>query len=135
MRRKVLPYNPRLKQVARMLRNNMILAEILLWKQLKNKQLLEYDFHRQKPIDEFVVDFFCPKLLLAIEIDGDSHEGKLTKDSQRQRDIEKFSIQFLRFSDEEVKQNLEGVVDSIAHWIQTRRPSDTKLLDEDKSKN
>lgn len=113
----------------------MILAEILLWKQLKNKQLLEYDFHRQKPIDEFVVDFFCPKLLLAIEIDGDSHEGKLTKDSQRQRDIEKFSIQFLRFSDEEVKQNLEGVVDSIAHWIQTRRPSDTKLLDEDKSKN
>jgi very-short-patch-repair endonuclease len=120
MRRTVLPYNPRLVQIARLLRNNMTVTEILLWNQLKNKQLSGYDFHRQKPIDEFIVDFFCPKLLLAIEIDGDSHEGKLEKDSQRQSDIEKFGVRFLRFSDEEVKHNLEGVVDAIANWIQTQ---------------
>lgn len=118
MHRRFLPYNPRLKQIARMLRNNMTLAEILLWTRLKDKQLLGYDFHRQKPIDEFVMDFFCPKLFLAIEIDGDSHEWKLERDSQRQRDIEKFGVRFLRFSDEEVKTNLEDVVDAIADWIE-----------------
>jgi len=107
-----------------MLRNNMTLSEVLLWNQLKDKQLLGYDFHRQKPIDEFVVDFFCPKLLLAIEIDGDSHEGRLESDSERQRDIEKFGVRFLRFSDEAVKQNLAGVVDAIADWIETHGPSE-----------
>ena len=65
-----------MKQIAQMLRKNMTLSEILLWQQLKGKQLLGYDFHRQKPIDEYVVDFYCPKLKLVIEIDGDSHEGK-----------------------------------------------------------
>jgi very-short-patch-repair endonuclease len=69
-------YNPRLKQVARILRKNMTLGEILLWKELKGKKLLGYDFHRQKPIGEYVVDFYCPALKLVIEIDGDSHDGK-----------------------------------------------------------
>ena len=105
--------------MARMLRNNMTVAEVRLWNELKNKQLCGIDFHRQKPIDEFVVDFYCPKLSLAIEIDGDSHEGKLERDSQRQRDIEKFGVFFLRFSHQEVMQDLEGVVDSIANWIET----------------
>jgi very-short-patch-repair endonuclease len=113
----------------------MTLAEILLWRELKNKQLLGYDFHRQKPIDEFVVDFFCPRLSLAVEIDGDSHEGKLERDSQRQHDIEKFGAQFLRFSDEEVKQNLEGVVDAIAAWIDAQGPIHTKQPDEGQSEN
>lgn len=118
MKQKFLPYNPRLKQIARMLRNNMTLAEILLWNQLKQKQLLGYDFHRQKPIDEYVVDFFCPRLLLAIEIDGDSHEGKLEKDNQRQYDIEKFGVHFLRFPDEEVRRNMDGVLEVIRLWVE-----------------
>jgi very-short-patch-repair endonuclease len=54
----------------------MTLSEILLWQQIKGKQLFGYDFHRQKPIDEYVVDFYCPRLKLVLEIDGDSHEGK-----------------------------------------------------------
>jgi very-short-patch-repair endonuclease len=128
-----MPYNPRLNQIARMLRNNMTLAEILLWNKLKNKQLCGLDFHRQKPIDEFVVDFYCPRLLLAVEIDGDSHEGKLEKDCQRQRDIEKFGVRFLRFSDEEVKQNLEGVIDTLANWVETRGSSKPERLDGNKS--
>ena len=65
---KFLPYDPRLKTVARMLRNNMTPAEILLWNQLKQKRLLGYDFHRQKPIDEYVVDFFCPRLSLLLKL-------------------------------------------------------------------
>ena len=124
---KLLPYDPRLKTVARMLRNNMTLAEILLWNQLKQKRLLGYDFHRQKPIDEYVVDFFCPRLSLAIEIDGDSHEGKLEKDSQRQYDIEKFGIHFLRFPDEEVKQNLDGVLETIRLWVEAHGSSESQV--------
>ena len=135
VQRRFLPYNPRLKQIARMLRNNMTLAEILLWNKLKNKQLCGFDFHRQKPIDEFVVDFFCPKLLLAIEIDGSSHEGKLERDSQRQREIEKFGVRFLRFSDEEVRRDLESVVDAIARWVDTQGRSRVESADEERSKN
>lgn len=118
-KRSHLPYNPRLKAIARMLRNNMTRSEILLWNQLKGKQVLGYDFHRQKPIDEFVVDFFSPRLRLAIEIDGLSHDGKLEKDSKRQTEIEKFGIRFLRFTDEEVVHNLDGVVDAIRLWIES----------------
>lgn len=118
-----------------MLRNNMTLAEILLWKKLKNKQLCGLDFHRQKPIDEFVVDFFCPKLRLAIEIDGDSHEGKLERDSKRQQNIEQFGVRFLRFSDEEVKQNLEAVIDSISNWIESEGSSQIGQPIRDKSWN
>jgi len=127
MRQKFLPYNPRLKQIARMLRNNMTLAEILLWGQLKQKGLLGYDFHRQKPIDEYIVDFFCPRLSLAIEIDGDSHEGKLEKDSQRQYDIEKLGVRFLRFPDEEVKQNLNGVLEAIRLWAEAHCSSESQM--------
>jgi len=123
MTHKFLPYDPRLKGIARMLRNNMTLAEILLWNHLKQNKLLGYDFHRQKPIAEFVVDFYCPKLSLTIEIDGDSHEGKLEKDSKRQHDIEEFGIRFLRFSDEEVKHNLDGVLEAIRMSIESDGPS------------
>jgi very-short-patch-repair endonuclease len=135
MHLQVLPYNPRLKQIARMLRNNMTAAETLLWSRLKNKQLFRYDFHRQKPIDEFVVDFFCPKLLLAIEIDGDSHDGKLEKDDHRQREIEKFRVRFLRFPDEEVKKNLDGVLDAIVDWVEHQGMPQTEQEDKKRSKN
>jgi len=58
MRRKIIWYNPQLKKKARELRNNITTSEIKLWMFLKNKQMLSYDFHRQKPLDEYVVDFF-----------------------------------------------------------------------------
>ena len=73
MHHKFVKYNPRVTKVARMLRKNSTVAEILLWKELKGEQMLGYDFHLQKPVDKYVVDFFCPELSLAIEIDGESH--------------------------------------------------------------
>lgn len=84
-RRKILRYNPALKEKARELRNNSTRTEILLWTFLKGKQLRGYDFHRQKPIDEYIVDFFCNELMLAVEIDGVSHIGKELYDAKRQR--------------------------------------------------
>ena len=69
----ILPYNPKLKEKARHLRNNSTKAEIRLWLYLKRRQMMGYDFHRQKPIDNFIVDFFCRELMLAIELDGYTH--------------------------------------------------------------
>ncbi|MGI9542140.1 MAG: endonuclease domain-containing protein, partial [Cyclobacteriaceae bacterium] len=71
-RRKIIPYNPKLKAIAKMLRKNMTLSEVLLWNELKQKQMLGHDFDRQRPINIFVVDFYCKDLRLAIEVDGDS---------------------------------------------------------------
>lgn len=117
MRGRFLPYDPWLKEIARKLRNTMTVAEIMLWQRLKGKQIRGYDFHRQKPIDHYVVDFFCPRLKLVLEIDGISHEGKLEQDEKRQNDLEEYGLTFLRFDDLEVKRNLEGVVAAIEEWI------------------
>mgnify|MGYP001605247132 CR=1 FL=1 len=106
-------YDPNLKQIARMLRKNSTRAEILLWNELKGKQILGYDFHRQKPLGNHVLDFFSPRLMLAIEIDGSSHENRNKEDETRQRELEKKGVRFLRFPDDEVKQNTEGVVEEI----------------------
>lgn len=75
---------------------------MLLWYHLKGKQIKGYDFHRQKPILNYIVDFYCSELLLAIEIDGESHYGNEEADKIRQNEIEKLGINFLRFDDSEV---------------------------------
>jgi very-short-patch-repair endonuclease len=67
-------YNPKLKQLARQLRNNSTKAEIVLWQHLKGNKMMGHDFHRQKPIDNFIADFYCNSLKLIIEVDGYSHD-------------------------------------------------------------
>ena len=116
-RKTILPYNPILKNLARELRKNGTLSEVLLWRHIKSKQLLEYDFDRQKPIGNFIVDFFCNELMLAIEIDGESHNYKIWQDRERQKMLEGAGVRFLRFTDEDVKQNIEGVVGVIERWV------------------
>lgn len=119
MRRKILPYNPALKEKARQLRNNSTTSEIKLWKFLKGRQMYGYDFHRQKPLGEYIVDFFCNELMLAIEIDGLSHEGQEEYDKQRQEKLESMGIKFLRFDDDDVFYNIEKVLDEIERWIKS----------------
>ncbi|MBN2730825.1 MAG: endonuclease domain-containing protein [Balneolaceae bacterium] len=111
-------YNPKLKPLARQLRNNSTLAEVLLWNELKNRKMLGYQFMRQKPIGEFIVDFYCAKLKLVIEIDGESHRFKLTEDVERQQWLEELGIKVLRFDDLEVKQNIKDVLYSIDSCIE-----------------
>jgi very-short-patch-repair endonuclease len=111
--RNIPPYNPVLKEKARELRNNSTRTEILLWTFLKGRQLREYDFHRQKPIDEFIVDFYCADLMLAIEIDGVSHIGAEEYDKERQNRLEKLGVRFLRFKDDDVFYNCDWVVKEI----------------------
>ena len=75
-------YNPELKQRARDLRKQGVLSEVLLWNQLKGRKLRGYQFMRQKPIGAYIVDFYCSKLRLVIEIDGESHSGKFDYDEK-----------------------------------------------------
>ena len=116
--RKIIPYNPKLKQLAKNLRNNSTLSEVLLWQYLKGKKMKGYDFHRQKPLGNYIVDFFCHDLMLVIEIDGISHDEKIYKDVKRQKELENLGIKFLRFNDVDVKKNMEGVVVAIKEWIE-----------------
>jgi very-short-patch-repair endonuclease len=114
----MLHYNPRLKHLARALRKQSTLSEVLLWRHLKGRQRRGMDFHRQKPIDEFIIDFFAPGPMLAVEIDGDTHRFKGTEDVERQRKLEILGIRFLRFGDHRVKTNINGVVRTIDDWIE-----------------
>ena len=117
MRRKIIPYNPHLKEFARKLRNNSTQTEIFLWNHLKKKQMRGYDFDRQCPIDNYIVDFYCKDLQLAIEIDGESHIGNEKHDHERQKKLESLGVRFLRFDDMVVRYDLDGVVKAIERWI------------------
>jgi very-short-patch-repair endonuclease len=109
MKNKIIPYNPKLREYAKELRKNSTLSEVLLWKEIKGKRL-GAEFHRQVPIDEYIVDFYCHELKLAIEIDGCSHDAKYKYDIHRQKKLEKFGITFIRFDDLEVKKDITNVL-------------------------
>ena len=110
-------YNNNLKQRSRDLRNNSTLSEVLLWNQLKLRLLRGYQFSRQKPIGQFIVDFYSSKLKLVVEIDGESHAGKETHDLERRQYLESLGLNVLQFSDRDVKTNLAGVYDVLNDYI------------------
>ena len=122
MKNRIIPYNPILKERARKLRKNMTPGEIILWKHLKGKQMYGYDFDRQRPIDQFIVDFYCKKLMLAIEIDGSSHDSESAqeRDRERQERLESLGVRFLRFREEDVCSDVEGVLRVIEDWIMSQ---------------
>ncbi|MES2734285.1 MAG: endonuclease domain-containing protein [Bacteroidota bacterium] len=114
----ILPYRPYLKKLARELRKNSTLSEVLLWNELKGKKMLNCEFHRQVPIDNYIVDFYCREWFLAIEIDGESHQYKVEEDKIRQERLETLGIHFLHFSDKDPKQNMTYVLKVIQDWIE-----------------
>ena len=115
---RIIPYKPELKGLARALRRNSTLSEVLVWRAIKGKAL-GVEFHRQVPLLEYIVDFYCHELKLAIEIDGNSHDHPETfaNDRVRQEKLEVWGVRFVRFSDEHVKQCLEGVVMDIGDAV------------------
>jgi very-short-patch-repair endonuclease len=109
-------YNrPRQKRLRKHLRNIVSDAERLLWSALKGSRLLGYKFRRQQGIGRYVVDFYCPAKKLAIEIDGATHWTKeeQERDRDRQMYIEALDIRVLRFTNDEVYTNKDGVLDAI----------------------
>ncbi len=106
----------------------MTLGEILLWNKIKQNQMMNYDFDRQRPIDEFIVDFYCKDLMLAIEIDGYSHfnEDAYYKDLIRQKRLEQLGVTVLRFFDADVKKDMNNVLRAIQITIEEMEEIATK---------
>jgi very-short-patch-repair endonuclease len=119
VKNKIIPYRGELKTRARDLRKKSTLSEILLWNQLKRRQLGR-QFHRQVPLLDYIVDFYCHELKLAIEVDGSSqdHEQAVQYDSQRQKRLELRGVHFLRVDDLDVKQHINEVMNEIAMKIE-----------------
>ena len=118
-KRKIIPYKPVLKEFARQLRNDSTKTEIFLWLKLKGKQMYGYDFHRQKPIDNYILDFFCHELMMGIEVDGYSHKflEVYNKDTIKEKRMRELGITVLRFSDEQVLRDMENVIRAIEFFI------------------
>jgi len=112
----------------RYLRKNQTDAEKKLWSVLRNSQLANVKFRRQHPIGKYIVDFYCPQYKLAIEVDGGQHyedKGK-SYDEIRTKELARYGINVLRFSDLDVLNNIEGVCEEILKACPSPLPSPHK---------
>ncbi len=117
----MLPYNKNLKQNSRELRKTMTDAELYLWSKVRMKQLKDCQFYRQKVIGDYIVDFFCPKLKLVIEVDGGQHYSDDMVNADRERDeyMRSLGLNVLRFTNTDVLKNIDGVVERIMERMGT----------------
>ena len=117
-----LPYNPKLKQFGRDLRNQGQISEAMLWKHLKNKQT-GYTFNRQRPVLNYIADFLCLELRLVIEIDGASHFSAeaQAKDAERDRQMQAIGLTVIRVKDSEVRKDPERVAKGIMEQLLVRK--------------
>ena len=120
----MLPYNKKLKAHSQKLRSSMTDAEILLWQKLRRKQLSGLQFYRQKPLGNYIVDFYCPSARLVIEIDVGQHytEQGQSQDSKRDAYLNELGLSVLRFSNLDVLGNLDGVITEIVQHLDTNAP-------------
>jgi len=111
-----LIYSSNLKNKGRKLRSNQTDAEKLLWQKIRREQINKLQFNRQKPIGRYIVDFYCDKAKLVIEIDGGQHyeEANLVNDRKRDEYLRSFGLKVVRFTNIDVLKNIESVVNKIA---------------------
>ena len=122
-------YNKNLQPYANRLRKEMTKAEACLWKYiLKAKQLRGYQFRRQRPVLKYIADFMCLELMLIIEVDGLTHhwEETILKDKRKQADLEAAGFTVLRFTDDEVLNNIKTVHDYLENWIESKLSKSVK---------
>ncbi len=116
-------YNwPELKPVRRLLRFNQTDAEAILWAELRNRQFLNLKFYRQYGIGRYIVDFYCPRLRLAVELDGGHHGEKEQRlyDEFRTELLQEWGVTVIRFWNYEIYQNLDGVYQYLMDWCGER---------------
>ena len=103
----------------KILRSNTTQAENILWRYLRKRQIAGFKFRRQYGVDAYVIDFFCIKVKLAIEIDGEIHLSDVSRenDQQRQEYLESFGITFLRFKNQEIFENIDNVLRKISETL------------------
>jgi very-short-patch-repair endonuclease len=105
---------------ARLLRETSTRSEQLLWESLRARKLSGTKWRRQHKMGQFAVDFFCAELALAIEIDGNVHDGQRDRDSERQHAIEQSGVQIVRFTASEVEHDLAAVLAKLGEQISAR---------------
>jgi very-short-patch-repair endonuclease len=105
------------KQRARELRRDSTKAETLLWAQLRDRRLNGYKFRRQHPIGSFFADFACIEHRLVVEVDGESHDWTYERDAGRERSLARDGHRVLRIPNEELRTNLDGVVQTILNAL------------------
>jgi len=118
-----LKYLEQLRLAAKINRRKMTKAESKIWYEFLKCRPLNYKFTRQKPLDRFILDFYCSELLLVIEIDGGYHIKKQEQDLERDKFLNYLNIKTIRFKNEEVLIQLEKVKDEIIKNIQERKTS------------
>jgi len=117
---KSLPYNPNLKEKAKELRKAGNLAEVIFWNEVKNKKFLKLDFHRQKIIGNYIVDFYCPELDLVVEIDDKSHDYKGEYDYIRENYLKSFDLEIIHFKDSDIRYNLSRIMDDFYKYCECK---------------
>lgn len=119
MKRKVVPYTQQALAHAKKLRQNMTYSEVKLWMELRDGGMMGYDFDRQKPMLNYIVDFYCKDVMLAIEVDGITHDDEkvIAKDEIRQEEIEIYGVSFLRFNALDVVHDMKNVLRTIENWL------------------
>jgi len=118
-----LYYNKHLQPYANKLRKEMTKAEACMWKYaLKARKLKGYQFRRQRAVLNYIADFMCKDLMLVIEIDGLTHQWEETimKDNRKQAALEAAGFTVLRFTDEEILNNIHSVFSFLEDWIEKK---------------
>jgi very-short-patch-repair endonuclease len=123
-----LPYNPKLKAKAQKLRKSGNLSEVLFWDKVKNKQLLNLDFERQKIIGNYIVDFYCAELSLVIEIDGESHDFKGEYDNVRDSYLRGLGLKIVHVEDIRIKKDLDGFMTEFYGFVYGLKLEDGKTV-------
>jgi very-short-patch-repair endonuclease len=120
----MLPYNRNLKELSRQLRENMTDAERLLWSKIRGKQIKGYQFYRQKPVGDYIVDFYCPRAKLVVEVDGGQHFTNEVNEYDKVRDeyLSSLGLMVLRFTNADVMTHIDGIVERIEGEISAKIP-------------
>ncbi|MBF2029561.1 MAG: endonuclease domain-containing protein [Oscillatoriales cyanobacterium C42_A2020_001] len=118
-----------IEQAARRLRLHLTPAEALLWSALRKRQLAGLKFRCQHPMGRFIVDFYCPSCKLVIEVDGDVHTQQILYDEARTQQLQSFGYRVLRFTNEEVLNDLQTVLLHIAQTAEVTSPSTLSRID------
>ena len=118
----LVPYRHDLKNLSRRLRKQMTDAELKLWGRIRRKRICGVQFYRQKPLLDFIVDFYAPKARLVIEVDGGQHfePEHQRRDALRDQRLEKQGIRVLRYDNTKVLKELDAVVEEIHHIVEKR---------------
>ncbi len=116
-RKLALPYNPKLKDRAKELRQVGNLSEVIFWQAVKNGQFHKIDFDRQRVIGNYIVDFYCKQLGLVIEIDGESHNYKIEYDETREVFLKALGLEIIHFNDIDIKNDMDSVLNYIEQYI------------------